>query len=229
MTSVHKNIKSLSEEDRPREKLLEKGASVLSNSELLAILLGSGNRKQTAVELAQDMLFAYENSIDKISRQDINSLTKFKGVGQAKAISIVAAFELCRRRQKEENNITKIASSKDAFKLLSPLLSDLNVESFYVIYLNRGNRIISVKQISKGGISGTVVDIKLIIKAAILQDAQAIILAHNHPSGNLTPSSQDKNITKKISDAAKYFEITILDHIIVAKDDYLSFADEMLL
>jgi len=219
----------LSEEDRPREKLLEKGASVLSNSELLAILLGSGNRKQTAVELAQDMLFAYENSIDKISRQDINSLTKFKGVGQAKAISIVAAFELCRRRQKEENNITKIASSKDAFKLLSPLLSDLNVESFYVIYLNRGNRIISVKQISKGGISGTVVDIKLIIKAAILQDAQAIILAHNHPSGNLTPSSQDKNITKKISDAAKYFEITILDHIIVAKDDYLSFADEMLL
>lgn len=222
----HRNIKDLSENDRPREKLINNGASSLSDSELLAILLGSGNRTQTAVELAQDILAFFDNSVDKISRQDLKSLMQFKGVGEAKAISIAAAFELCRRKKKDQNNITKISSSKDVFLLMSPILSDLNVESFQVLFLNRSNKIIAVKEISKGGISGTVVDVRLIVKQAVLYEASSVILVHNHPSGNKTPSIEDKHLTEKTANACKFFDISLLDHIIIAKDDYYSFADE---
>ena len=223
----HLSIKDLSEEDRPREKLLQNGVSALSNAELLAIVLGSGNREQSAVDLAKEMLKNSDNDLNKFGRLTLSDLTRFKGVGEAKAIAVIATLELGRRRKLSEINKTQsIKSSKDVFDLFNDTLSDLDYEEFWAVFLNRGNKILRKYKVSQGGLSGTVTDVRLIIKEAILQLSSGIILVHNHPSGNLKPSEQDIELTKKISDAAKYFDINVLDHLIIGTGKYYSFADE---
>ncbi|RMG82544.1 MAG: JAB domain-containing protein [Bacteroidetes bacterium] len=220
------SIKQWAEDDRPREKMLLKGKQSLSNAELLAILIGSGNRKQSAVELAQSILNFADNKLSRLGKLSVNELKKFNGIGTAKAVTIAAALELGRRR-KEENPEEKIpvTSSRHAYETVQPFLSDLPHEEFYVIYLNRKNEVIAVKNISKGGIAATVVDVRLILKNAIELLATQIILAHNHPSGKTDPSANDYQITRKIKEAAKLLDIQLLDHIIVGENTYYSFAD----
>ncbi len=220
-------IKSWAEADRPREKLLLKGKHILSDSELLAIIIGSGNKNQTAVELSKAILSAYENDLGGLARMSVPELMKFRGIGEAKAIGIVAALELGRRRRENEGmNKEKIHSSNDAFEILQPLLSDLKHEEFWVLLLNRANKIIKKQQISMGGIAGTVVDPKIIFKFALDYMASSIILCHNHPSGNHQPSEADIRLTKKIRDAGNFLDITVLDHLIIADQIFYSFADE---
>ncbi len=226
----HLNIKSLSEDDRPREKLASLGRQNLSDAELIAIILGSGNRNETAVQLAQRMLSENQNNINQLAKLSLADLKKYKGVGEAKAVNIAAAFELGRRRTDlETNQKVKITSSAVAYQLLQKRLSDLPHEEFWVLILNRANQVIKEENLSKGGISGTVVDIRLICKAAIENNASGVVLAHNHPSGQLIPSTEDKHITNKLRDALKTFEIAVLDHLIIGDQKYFSFADEGLL
>lgn len=226
----HLTIKSWAEDDRPREKLIIKGRQALSDAELLAILLASGSRDETAVQLAQRILKENKNSINELAKLQLNDLKKFKGVGEAKAVTIAAALEIGRRRTDEaiEEKI-KIASSKSAYGILKSKLTDLPHEEFWVLFMSRSNSVIKTECISRGGISGTVVDIRLILKPAIECLASAIILAHNHPSGNLKPSHEDINLTKKIKEAAKLMDITLQDHLIIGDQAYLSFADEGML
>ena len=221
------SIKAWAEDDRPREKLLSKGRSALSNAELIAILIGSGTKKQSAVDLSKDILASVGNNLHELGKKTIADLMKFNGIGEAKAISIAAAAELGRRRANETPlDKFKISCSQDAFKVLNPHLSDLPHEAFYVILLNRANKVLDVQLISRGGVSGTVADTKLIFQSALLRLASGMILAHNHPSGNLKPSEADKNLTRKIVDAGKTLDIAVLDHIIVGDNAYFSFADE---
>ena len=223
-------IKTWAEEDRPREKLLLKGKGSLSNAELLAILIGSGSKKESAVELSKKILANSKNNLQELSRCGIDDLIEFNGIGEAKAISIIAALELGRRyRSTEPMNRKKISSSQDAFNAIYSYLSDSIYEEFYIILLNRANEIIGVHRISEGGTSGTVVDPKKVFKLALVKQASSIILSHNHPSGNIQPSHQDKTITKKLKDSGKLMEIEVLDHIIVGNNRYLSFADEGLI
>lgn len=224
------SIKQWAEDDRPREKLLSGGCSALSDAELIAVLIGSGNRDETAVELSRRMLGSSGNSLDRIGKKTVRELMQFRGIGQAKAVALVAAMELGRRR-KEENVAEKpcVLSSRDAFTIMQPLLGDLMHEEFWVMLLNRSNRLIEALRTSQGGISGTVTDIRLILKSAILHSASSMVLCHNHPSGNLKPSSADLNITKKMNEAAGMMDIKVLDHIILADRNYFSFADEGLL
>lgn len=225
--TLKNTIKSLAEDDRPREKLLLNGQNSLSNTELIAILIGSGNTEKNAVELARDILKAYQNQLSKLSKADINELTRHKGIGTAKAINIIAALELSKRRLKESGSETKkITSSHDAYEAIKPYLFDLNVEEFWVAFLNRSNKIIGLKSISRGGIHGTVVDSRVIFKKALDMMSSAIILFHNHPSGNLKPSAQDDTITKQIKDAGKLLDILILDHLIVSDKSFYSYADQ---
>lgn len=223
----HLTIKSWAEDDRPREKLVAKGRQALSDAELLAILLSSGNREETAVQLSQRILKDTKNSINELAKLQLNDLKKYKGVGEAKAVTIAAALEIGRRRTDEgvEEKV-KIISSKNAYSVLNSKLSDLPHEEFWVIFLSRSNNIIKTECISKGGISGTVVDVRLILKPAIECLASSIILAHNHPSGNLKPSQEDIYLTKKIKEAAKLMDISLQDHLIIGDQAYLSFADE---
>ncbi|MCB0507576.1 MAG: DNA repair protein RadC [Bacteroidetes bacterium] len=219
------SIKFWAEEDRPREKLLLKGKHVLSDAELLAIILGSGNNEQTAVELARQLLASVQNDLFELGRRPLDYLMQFKGIGEAKAIAIAATIELGRRRAQAENKPQhKIINDKAAFEILSPILSDLPHEEFWIICLNRNNRFISKHKISSGGIAGTIADMKLIFNVAIKELACGIILCHNHPSGNLQPSEQDKKLTKVAIDAGKLLDISVLDHIIVAHNQYYSFA-----
>ncbi|MEM6736569.1 MAG: DNA repair protein RadC [Bacteroidota bacterium] len=219
-------IKSWAEEDRPREKLLLKGKSTLSDAELIAILIGSGNSEQTAVELSQYILNQCENDLSNLARLSIKDLQKFKGIGEAKAISIVAALELGRRRKESEpNKKVKISSSADAYELMYCHLMDLHYEEFWLIHLKRNNEVIKKELLSKGGMSGTVVDTKLIFKRALEESASGIILAHNHPSGNLNPSEQDIQLTKRTREAGRVLEIFVLDHIIITNSGFFSFAD----
>lgn len=226
-------LKEWAEEDRPREKLMLKGSLALSNSELLAILIGSGHKEKTAVEVCKDILAMADNDLDKLARYDVNDLTKVKGIGPAKAITIVAALELGRRRKdptmKKAKEIKKITSSKDAYLVLHPFLSDLNHEETWALLLDRSNKIVRRMFISKGGISATVVDIRLILREALNVYASGIILAHNHPTGNMMPSIQDKRITTRLKEAAQLMDITLLDHLILCGDNYYSFADENIL
>lgn len=226
----HLTIKSLAEDDRPREKLITKGRQALSDAELLAILLASGSRDETAVQLAQRILKENKNSINELAKLQLNDLKKFKGVGEAKAVTIAAALEIGRRRTDEaiEEKI-KISSSKSAYGVLKSKLTDLPHEEFWVIFMSRSNSVIKTECISRGGISGTVVDIRLILKPAIECLASAVILAHNHPSGNLKPSHEDINLTKKVKEAAKLMDISLQDHLIIGDQAYLSFADEGIL
>jgi DNA repair protein RadC len=221
-----KSIREWSEDDRPREKLIKKGTAALSDAELIAILLGSGSAKQSAVELARDILASGKNNINTLGKMSLKELMKFKGVGEAKAVSIVAALELGKRRKLEEV-VTKrsISTSADAFEYYQPLLGDLKYEEFHVLFLTRANTFIDSVCISSGGTVGTVMDIKILMKHALDKLAQSIIVAHNHPSGNNQPSKQDEQITRKIKDACALFEIALLDHIIIADKSYFSFAD----
>jgi len=220
-------IKSLAEDDRPREKLLTKGRNSLSNAELIAILIGSGNKKQNALELSREILNTYGNELSKIARSNVNELTRHRGIGEAKAINIIAALELSKRRMMETGNAVKsISSSHEAYEVIKPHLFDLNVEEFWVAFLNRSNKLISLKSISRGGIHGTVVDIRIIFKKALDLMSSSIMLFHNHPSGNLKPSIQDDNITKQVKDAGKLLDILILDHLIVSEKSYYSYSDE---
>ncbi|HRF75359.1 MAG TPA: DNA repair protein RadC [Chitinophagales bacterium] len=219
-------LKQLAEEDRPREKLQLKGRQSLTNAELLAILIGSGNAKETAVELSQRILLHYRNNLDVLGRLTIDDLLKFSGIGPAKAITIIAALELGRRRNlAEAEQKVQIKSSRDIYEVMYPLIADLPNEEFWVLHLNKANRIIEKERISIGGIGGTVVDVKIILKSALQKLASAMILVHNHPSGNLTPSDADLSITKKLRDAATYLEILVLDHVIIGDKNYYSFAD----
>lgn len=222
-----RTIKEFAKDDRPREKMLEKGRNALSDAELIAILIGSGTRKETAIQLAQRILNTCNNNINHLAKLSIKELCQFKGIGDAKAITIAAALEIGRRRN-EQNDDEKpmISSSKAAYALLSPVLSDLPHEEFWILILNRANRVIKKECISKGGINSTLVDARLVFKPAIMNAASGIILAHNHPSGNLKASDEDLKLTVKLKEAGKLFDIQVLDHIIVGENDYLSFADE---
>lgn len=223
-------IKHLAEEDRPREKLLLKGRQALSNAELIAILIGSGNTRETAVELSQRILASYKNDLHALGKLTVADLTKFKGIGEAKAITIIAALELGRRRQiSEAETKTQIKNSNDIFEEIGPLLSDLAHEEFWVLCLNKANKILSKVRLSSGGVSATVADVKMIMKGAIETLASSIIVCHNHPSGNLKPSEQDIQLTKKIKDSCNSLDIVLLDHLIVADKKYFSFADEGIL
>lgn len=220
----------MAEDDRPREKLLKLGRQSLSDAELLAIILASGNSTQTAVQLAQQMLSDNGHNINSLAKRSIAELRKYRGVGVVKAISIAAAFELGRRRNNSEpEERERISSSKQAYDLLKRHLMDQAHEEFWILLLDRANKVIRDLHLSKGGISGTVVDVRLICKAAIEHSASGLILAHNHPSGQVMPSEQDKLITKKIREALNIFDIVLLDHLIIGDQTYLSFADEQLL
>lgn len=223
-------IKSWAEDDRPREKLLAKSASALSDVELLAILIGTGTKQLSAVDLARMILNSTHSSITELSRLSINDLIKFKGMGQAKAITISAALELGRRRRLEESlDKKKITSSRDAFEIMHPLVGDSNYEEFWIITINRGNFVRNTFRISEGSIAGTVADPKKIFKVALDDSASSIILCHNHPSGNPKPSNNDSEITRKCKNAGAFLDMAVLDHIIIAGDKYYSFADEGLL
>lgn len=220
-------ITSWNEEDKPREKLQLKGKANLKDAELLAILIGSGTPKVTAVELCTEILKYVHNDLSQLGKLSIEDLTKFKGIGEAKAISIVAAMELGRRRQAENlNEIKQMQSSKDIYNVLLADLSDLNYEEFWVLYLNNRNKIIGKEKLSSGGLTGTVVDVRLLFKNALHRLATAIVLAHNHPSGNLKPSQADIALTNKIKEAGRLLDIQLLDHLIIADTGFYSFADE---
>jgi DNA repair protein RadC len=224
------NIKSWAAEDRPREKLVLKGKASLSDAELIAILLGTGTSKLSAVDLAKNILQAVNNDLNELARLTVKDLMKIKGIGEAKAITIISALELGRRRkdfQAEEK--PKIGGSADAFEILKADLLDIPHEAFWIILLNRANRVIKKHQISQGGVAGTVADPKIIFKVALEELASGIILAHNHPSGNLTASQADIDLTKKLKESGKLLDIQVLDHIIIAGKKYFSFADEGLL
>lgn len=224
------SIKNWSEDDRPREKLLLKGRAALSDAELIAILIGSGNTEESAVDLSKRILAKAENNLNTLGKLTINQLTEFKGIGEAKAISIAAAMELGRRRRAEEAvKLNKITSSRDVFELMQPILGELPHEEFWILYLNNSNKITHKEQSSKGGITGTLVDVRLVLKRALEVGAIGIILVHNHPSGTLIASEPDKMLTRKLKTAAESLDIKVLDHIIITEKAYFSFADETIL
>jgi DNA repair protein RadC len=223
-------IKTWAEADRPREKLLLKGREVLSDAELIAILIGSGTKSLSAIDVGKNILAAVKNDLNELAKLTVKDLMKFKGIGEAKAISIIAALELGRRRKATETGKkSKITSSGDVFEMLKPHLLDLPHEEFWIILMNRANQILKMKRISSGGITGTVADVKMIFKEAIENLASGIILAHNHPSGNDRPSDQDIQLTKKLKQSGVILDIPVLDHVIFAQDKYYSFADNAML
>lgn len=224
------SIKQWAIDDRPREKLLLKGAETLSDSELLAILIGSGNRQKSALDLAKEVLKLGKNNLPELGKITIKELTKIRGIGEARAITIVAALEIGRRRQAlASREKTIINKSNDVATYLQTLLKDYRHEVFAVFFLNRANKINHFQIISEGGMTGTVADPRIILRKALEEDAVSLILCHNHPSGSLKPSKADEELTQKIKEAARYFDIKILDHLIVSDDGYYSFADEGIL
>ncbi len=229
MSENYQNIKSWAEEDRPREKMKMKGYSALTDAELVAIILGSGSRNESAVQLAQRMLLD-NDGLEGLAKKDINHFKKYKGIGDAKAITLAATLELGRRRK--EGVIVqkpKISSSNDAFMLMGAQLADLPYEEFWMMCCNRRNQVIWTERISRGGVAGTVVDAKIIFKIALEHLSSGILLFHNHPSGQTIPSDQDKQITRKIAQAAKLLDMNLLDHLIIGGKTYFSFADEGLI
>jgi DNA repair protein RadC len=220
-------ITNWSEDDKPREKLMLKGKGVLSDAELIAILIGSGSRNESAVDLSKRILASVDYNLNALGKLSIAQLMNFKGIGEAKAISIIAAMELGRRRRSEDViELTKITSSKAVFEVMQPIIGELPHEEFWVIFLNNSNKILFKTQLSKGGMTGTVVDVRIVFKIAFEQNATAIILTHNHPSGKLKASDADMQITKKLKTAGQQLDIPVLDHIIVTEKGYYSFVDE---
>ena len=224
------SIKDWAIEDRPREKLMYKGVKSLSSAELLAIIIGSGNRKLSAVELSKYILSHCDNDLNLLAKKSISDLIKIPGIGEAKAIGIISALELGRRQKAfPSKQKQKITCSQDAFDILSPYVEDLGHEEFWVVFLNQANKIVEIKNVSSGGITGTVFDVRLVFKDALLLQATNLILCHNHPSGNLNPSKADKDVTTKASEAGKLMNISVLDHLIIADNQFFSFADEGLI
>ncbi len=221
------SIKEWAVEDRPREKLLHNGVKNLSSAELLAVIIGSGNKKQSAVELAQSILAGCNNDLNQLAKKTVRELMQLKGIGEAKAVSIVAALELGRRQKAfTSRQKSRITCSRDAFEYLLPFVEELGHEEFWVIFMNRANKILEAKNVSSGGITGTVFDIRLVLKEALQIEAVGLILCHNHPSGNTHPSQSDKDLTAKARKAAQLMNINVLDHLIIAGSSYFSFADE---
>ena len=223
-------IKYWALEDRPREKLMQKGKEVLTDAELIAILIGAGSKEESAVELSKRMLNSVNNNINQLATLSLEQLMEFKGIGEAKAVSVITALELGKRRhyeQLEEKPVIK--SSASVFNLIQPLIGELEHEEFWVLYLNNSNKVIVKKQLSKGGITATMVDIRLVFRKAVELASVGIIVCHNHPSGKLTPSNSDKTLTKKIMEAGKILDIKLLDHLIITQKDYFSFADNGIL
>lgn len=223
-------IKTWAEEDRPREKLLLKGRHSLTEAELIAILIGSGNATESAVDLSKRILHTHSNDLNTLAKLSVNDFLKFKGIGEAKAISIIAALELGRRRKESQSqDLDKIVGSNDAFQLVLPDFMDLEYEKFMVLLLNRGNKVIKKHELSTGGITGTIADPKLIFKIALDHFAVNIVLCHNHPSGNRQPSQTDIELTTKLKKAGQLLDIAVIDHLIIAGNSYFSFADEGLM
>ncbi len=221
------SIKHWAEDDKPREKLMLKGKQALSDAELIAILIGSGSRNESAVSLSKRILSSVDNNLNALGKLSLKQLMEFKGIGEAKAISIAAAMELGRRRRTEETTeLKKVTSSKAVFEIMQPIIGELPHEEFWVIYLNNSNKVLHKSQLSKGGITGTVVDVRLIFKTALEQNATSLILTHNHPSGKLIASDADKEITKKLKFAGEQLDVRVLDHVIITEKSYLSFQDE---
>lgn len=246
MSETRKPISTWAEDDRPREKLLLKGKSALSDAELIAILINSGNKNESAIDLSRRILETSELSLAELAKQSVANLQRFKGIGEAKAITIVAALELGqRRRMADSTKRHKVSCSKDVFELMQPKIGELTHEEFWVIFLNNANlvrgivanreeffilhQLIDSVNISKGGVTGTVVDLRILFKLALEKSATAVILVHNHPSGKLCPSEADIQITKKIKEAGRIMDISILDHFIITEYDYYSFADHGML
>jgi len=220
-------IKSWAEEDRPREKLSAQGRRSLTDAELIAILIGSGSRNESAVELSKRILHHYDNDLNKLGKASINELSNFKGIGEAKAISIIAALEIGRRRNDFETKAPDvITSSRDAYNLIRRHLVDLNHEEFWILLVGRSQKVLARELVSRGGLSATIVDPKIIFGIALQHQATGVIMIHNHPSGNLKPSQQDINLTKKLAEAGTLLEIKILDHLIISDSGFFSFADE---
>lgn len=224
------SIKSWAEDDRPREKLMLKGKIALSDAELIAILIGSGSRNESAVDLSKRILSSIDNNLNKLGKLSISDLQKFKGIGDAKAISIITALELGRRRRIEDAlELPEIKSSKAIFNMMQPLIGELQHEEFWIVYLNNSNKVLHKEQLSKGGLTGTLVDVRMVFKKGIELFSTSIILCHNHPSGKLQPSQADKSITSKLKLAGETLDIKVLDHIIITENAYFSFADENLI
>jgi DNA repair protein RadC len=220
-------IKSWAEEDRPREKLSTQGRRALTDAELIAILIGSGSRNETAVELSKRILHHYDNDLNKLGKASINELSNFKGIGEAKAISIIAALEIGRRRNDFETKAPDlITSSKDAFNIMRRHLVDLYQEEFWILLTGRSQKVLGKELVSRGGLTEVVVDPKIVFSIALRYQSTGIILIHNHPSGNLKPSNSDIHLTKRLTDAGKMLEIQVLDHLIITDKGYYSFADE---
>ncbi|MEN8185810.1 MAG: DNA repair protein RadC [Bacteroidota bacterium] len=226
-TNTNFTIKDWNEDDRPREKLLSKGKGALSDAELLAILIGSGNTEESAVALSKRILASVDNNLNELGKMTVIDLMKFKGIGEAKAISIITALEVGKRRRLEEAlQKVKITCSNDIFEVMQPVIGDLQHEEFWIVYLNNSNKILHKSHLSKGGISGTLVDSRLVFKKAMEFSSTGIILCHNHPSGTLKPSNSDINLTKKLKKAGEVLDIKVLDHLIITEKEYYSFADE---
>lgn len=220
-------IKAWAEEDRPREKLGTQGRRALSDAELIAILIGSGSRNETAVELSRRILHHYDNDLNKLGKASIAELSNFKGIGEAKAISIIAALEIGRRRDDTESPAPEyISTSRDAYNLVKRHLVDLNHEEFWILLTGRSQKFIARELVSKGGLSATIVDPKIIFGLALQHQASNIFLVHNHPSGNLKPSNEDLHLTKKLVEAGRLLDIRIMDHLIITNGGFYSFADE---
>jgi DNA repair protein RadC len=224
-----KSIKDWAPDDRPREKLLSKGPEALSNSELLAILLGSGTKTKSAIEVGKEVLSLAADNLNALGKLSLKELMKVDGIGEARAITIAAALELGRRRQAIEVQKPKVTSSGDIARYLQAQLRDKTHEVFVAAFLNQANKILHIETISEGGITATVVDTRIILKKALEQNATSIVLCHNHPSGSLKPSKADEHLTQKIKQAALLLDISVADHVIVSEDGYYSFADEGLL
>ena len=223
-------IKEWNEEDRPREKLILKGVNSLSDAEIIAILIGSGNRNETAVELSKKILNHFSNNLNQLAKASISDLQQFNGIGEAKAISIITALEMGKRRRLAAAlSIPKISCSKDAFEIFQPIIGDISHEEFWILHLNNNNKVLEKQMISKGGLTGTLVDLRIIFKKSLELLSTGMILGHNHPSGKLKPSAADKQITNKIKDASTTLDIKVLDHLIVTQKAYFSFADEGIL
>lgn len=219
-------INRWAEEDRPREKMMSKGAQALTNAELLAILIGSGSDEDSAVSLMQKVLSTYGDSLDRVGRLSTEELCRFKGIGPAKAITILAACELGRRRAVEQPERRQIRSAAQVYDYFYPIMRDLAVEECHVLLLNQSSTVIDSVRIGMGGLTETVVDVRLILREALLKRATSIILCHNHPSGNLRPSAHDDRLTHQVQEAARLFNITVADHVIFADHGYYSYADE---
>lgn len=224
------SIKNWSQDDQPREKLRDKGKSALTDAELVAILIGSGNRQESAVDLCKRILASVDNNLNTLGKVSLKQLMTFKGIGEAKAITIAAALELGRRRKLEDApKIQKISSSRDVYNIMQPIIGELSHEEFWILYLNNSNKVLQKQQLSKGGITGTLVDVRLVLKQALEVGAVALVLCHNHPSGTLKPSDADRKITKKLKTAALSLDINVVDHLIVTENAYFSFADEAII